>query len=174
MQRIVIGLVGIKIREDEEVLKALANQKYTVFSIEGNVLEGERKRKRQRGHEIPGDLVNAMRIGFSDAILASLMADLIDKSKASKIVVEGITHPAEIDYFRGKFGAKILGVHRDGQETVIRQCLDLSDFVVEGSSNRWKDDFKSGLLELTDQAKGITLEDALTVYERYKRSKEQG
>lgn len=113
MNRIVVGLVGPIASGKGTAVKMLTKKGFASYSLSDRIREEIRRRGQEVTRESLNLVSNEMRQSLGRDILPKQTADLINSEQPSKVTVDAIRNPAEIIYFKEKFGAKIIGVVAD-------------------------------------------------------------
>lgn len=107
----VIGLVGPIASGKGTVAKILEEKNYKPYSLSDRI----REEIKNRGEEITRSnlnmVSNELRETLGADILAKRTADIIEKDNDELVVIDAIRNPAEVNYLKQRFGAKIIGVN---------------------------------------------------------------
>lgn len=116
MAKVVIGLVGPIASGKGTVIDFLKGKGFKAYST-SDVLKEE---IAARGLEITRATCNAvsneLRETFGANILAVRTAEVIEQDNREHVVIDAIRNPSEIEFFRNKFVAKIVGIVADQQK----------------------------------------------------------
>jgi len=111
MDRIIIGLTGPGAGGKGEVSKVLQERGFVYFSLSDEIRKEARKRKwSDTKREVLQDLGDELRSNLGNDVLAKRVATLPEFKHADMVVIDSIRHPAEIEYLKEVFDAKIIGV----------------------------------------------------------------
>lgn len=110
MRRAIVGLTGPTAGGKGTVAGFLKEVGYTYFSLSDELRKEAAKRNWGGGKETLQNLGDELREKFGNAVLAKRVAELDEFKNAQRIIIDSIRNPAEINYLRDFFGAKILGV----------------------------------------------------------------
>ena len=99
----VIGLTGT-MGSGKEVVKDFIKQKFNCYYVTlSDIIRGEIEKNGALNRTTLQDMGNEMRKKYGPHILAMLAVEYLGRDKQA-IIVDGIRHPAEIDYLKKKFG----------------------------------------------------------------------
>lgn len=116
MPKIVIGLVGTIASGKGTVIDFLKEKGFKAYST-SDVLK---KEIMARGFEITRARCNAvsneLREKLGVDILAARTAEVIEQDNPDYVVIDAIRNPAEANFFKQKYGAKIIGVIADQEK----------------------------------------------------------
>ena len=113
MPRKVIGLVGPIASGKGTVIDFLKEKGFKAYSL-SDVLKEEVTARGLEVTRVNCNMVsNDLRGTLGADILAARTSQIIDREGYEKVVIDAIRNPSEIEFFRNKFGAKIIGVVAD-------------------------------------------------------------
>ncbi len=100
----VVGLTGT-IGSGKELVKDFLTKRFNCWYVHlSSMIVGElEKKKRSFTRKTMQDLGNELRKKYGSYILAKLAVEYMQRDK-EMLIVDGIRHPAEIEYLRNKFG----------------------------------------------------------------------
>ncbi|MBI5229345.1 AAA family ATPase [Candidatus Micrarchaeota archaeon] len=115
MQTLFIGLTGTNASGKETVMETLLEKLVGVtFSLSDEIREEVRKRGLEINRDSLRTIGNELREKFGSAVLAERVAGKAQKEADKKVVVfVSIRNPAEVDFFRKRFGKSFVLVSVD-------------------------------------------------------------
>jgi dephospho-CoA kinase len=106
----VIGLVGPIASGKGVVADLLRERGFFYLSLSDRVREEAKRRGVPEERETLQNIGNELRLREGNDVLARRTADIIGTVSSSNVVIDGIRNPAEIEYLRERFEARIIGV----------------------------------------------------------------
>jgi dephospho-CoA kinase len=121
-RKIVVGLTGPIASGKEIVSKVLKEKGFEYYSLSHRVREEAKSRGLEPTRETLQNVGDSLRVKFDGAVLAQRTADIFRTIPNPLILVDSIRNPAEIEYLRQEFNAKIIGVTAS-EETRFQRVL---------------------------------------------------
>lgn len=109
----VVGLVGPIASGKGTVAQYLSKKGYKSYSLSDRIREEITARGLIITRESLNTVSNELREKFGPQVLAELTAKLIERDNPELVVVDAIRNPAEVNFLKQKFGARIIGVVAD-------------------------------------------------------------
>lgn len=106
----VIGLTGPLASGKEVVARQLIEKGFSWYELSDPVREETQRRHLPQDRKTLQDVGNDLRQTFGNDILAKRLAGNIEKTGTSRVVIDGIRNPGEIDFLKKKFNATIIGI----------------------------------------------------------------
>lgn len=106
----VIGLVGPIASGKGTVIEVLKKKGYASYSTSDVLKEEVRKRGLEVSRFNCNMVSNELRGKEGANILAKWTAEVIDKDNPDYVVIDAIRNPAEIEFFKEKYNAYIIGI----------------------------------------------------------------
>lgn len=120
MDRIIIGLTGDSSKGKGAVSEILKGKGFSYFSLSDRIREQATLYKWSHDRKVLQDLGDKLREDFGSDILVRRTIEFPAFKHADLVVVDGIRHPAEIEYLRNVFDAKIIGVDMTDETAFAR------------------------------------------------------
>lgn len=113
MPKTVLGLVGPIASGKGAVLEILRNKGYASYSLSDRIREEIKARNDEITRESLNRVSNELREREGTNVLARRTAEIIERDNPINVVIDSIRNPAEVDYLKQRFNAKIIGVVAD-------------------------------------------------------------
>ncbi len=113
MAKIVIGLVGPIASGKGTIVRILKDKGYVAYSLSDRIREEIIMRDLPVTRKTLNTVSNELRETLGSDILAKRTAEIIEREMAQLVVVDAIRNPAEVNFLKKRFGAKIIGVVAD-------------------------------------------------------------
>lgn len=111
MYRTIIGLTGPTAGGKGTVADFLKEKGFAYFSLSDEIRKESRKRGwSENERKVLQDLGDELRLKIGPDVWARRIATLNEFKHADQIVIDSIRHPAEAEYFKDVFDAKIIGI----------------------------------------------------------------
>ncbi|OGM10072.1 hypothetical protein A2Y68_01320 [Candidatus Woesebacteria bacterium RBG_13_46_13] len=133
--RQVFGLVGPIASGKGSVGQILKDLGFEYYSLSDVIREELKKRGLPINRESLQDMGDELRKEFGDGVLAIRTGEKVDISSQTKVVIDSIRNPAEIELLRSHLGAIIIGVTAS-PEARFKRVLARAR---EGEPKSWED-----------------------------------
>jgi len=109
-RKIVVGLTGPIASGKDIASEVLKEKGFSYYSLSRRVREEAKSRGLEPTRETLQNVGDSLRAEFEGAVLAERTADIFKITPNPLILVDSIRNPAEIEYLRREFNAKIIGI----------------------------------------------------------------
>jgi len=120
MKKIVLAVVGPMAAGKGTIIQILEKKGFASSSTSDRIREEITRRGQQISRASLTEVGNDLRITFGDNVLAQRTAQCIDKSQNNYFVIDSIRNPSEIQFFKDKYGMKIISIDADQKERYKR------------------------------------------------------
>ncbi len=106
----VIGIVGPIASGKGTVIKILEEKGFKSYSLSDRIRDEIRSRGIEITRQSLTNTANELRETLGPDVLARRTSELIEKDNPELIGIDAIRNPAEVEFLKQKFGAKIIGL----------------------------------------------------------------
>lgn len=106
----VIAVVGPIASGKGTVGKILAEKGYKKYELSSVIVESLKKEKLSVDRENKIKMGNKLREQFGSDYLARKTAEIAEKERSELVVLDGVRNPAEVEFLKKEYEAKIIGV----------------------------------------------------------------
>lgn len=110
MPKKIYGLVGPIASGKGTVAEILKEKGYSIYSLSDRIREEITKRGLEITRETLNKVSNELRETLGTDILAVKTAEIIENDNPELVAIDAIRNPAEVNFVKQKFGAKIIGI----------------------------------------------------------------